>query len=72
MLLSTGVPVFLCKSEIDDVNLVGALSQTNKKVVRLYVSVEEILRVKELHTRYCLIGDHENSFQAEPSVAKVE
>lgn len=45
MLVRSGVTVFLCQTEIDDVDQVSLLAEPHKEVIRLHVSVDEVLGV---------------------------
>lgn len=67
-----GVSVFLGKTEIDDVDLVASLSNTHQEVVGLDISVDKVSGVDVFDSRDELIGEEENGFEAELSVAKVE
>jgi len=50
VLSSFGVSKALGETEIDDVNVVLLLSNTNQEVVWLYVTVKEVTRVHELNS----------------------
>lgn len=46
--VKTPRPILLGQSKVDDVDLVGLLSQSNQKIIRLDVPVDEILGVHVL------------------------
>lgn len=73
------VAVLLRQAEVDEVHDVGLVHQPDQEVVRLYVSVDEIARVQELHSRnlgitgaHHLVRQHQSRLQAELPVAQVE
>mmetsp|Transcript_93831 Transcript_93831/g.148212 ORF Transcript_93831/g.148212 Transcript_93831/m.148212 type:complete len:206 (+) Transcript_93831:516-1133(+) len=72
VLLSLRISVLLGKAKIDDMDLVCLLSQTNQKVVRLNVAVDEILRVHILNAVHCLVSEHQHRLQTKLAVAKAE
>lgn len=45
MLVRSGVTVFFGQAEVDDVDQVSLLAEPHKEVIRLYVSVDEVLGV---------------------------
>ena len=56
-------------SALSDIHL---LAQSHQEVVRLHVSVDEVLPMDELNPTYELIRQQENRFEAELPVAEVE
>jgi hypothetical protein len=72
MEMSLGVSVFLGETEINHIDLVAALSNAHEKVVGLDVSVDEISRVDVFRSRNELVGEKEDGFEREFSVAEVE
>ena len=46
--MGLGIPVLLCKTKVNDVDLIPALADTHEKIVRLDVTVDEIARVDVL------------------------
>lgn len=67
-----GVTVLLCETEIDDVDLVAALSDAHQEVVWLDVTVDEVARVDVLYARDQLVGEQQHSLEAELAIAEVE
>ena len=49
VLVGAGVAVLLGQAEVDDVDQVALLPQTHEEVVRLHVSVDEVLGVDVLN-----------------------
>jgi hypothetical protein len=74
VLLGLGVTVLLGHAEIHDVNNVRvfAVGTANKEVVRLDVTVDEVLLVNGLYTGQHLLGDHDNGLGGEAAVAVVK
>jgi len=70
--VSLGVTVFLCKTEIDDVDLVSTLANTHQEVVGLDITVDEGLGVNVFDAGNELIGEKEDGLQRELAVAEVE
>lgn len=50
VLVRSGVAVLLGQAEVDDVDQVALFAQTHQKVVRLHVSVDEVLGVDVLNS----------------------
>jgi hypothetical protein len=67
-----GVSVLLGQSKVDHVDLVASLANAHEEVVRLDISVDEVSGVDVLDSRDQLVGEKENSLEAELSVAEVE
>ena len=74
VLLRLWVTVLLGHAEVDDVNNVGGLGSgtTDEEVVRLDVTVNQVLLVNGLYARQHLLGDHDDSLGGEATVAVVE
>jgi hypothetical protein len=74
VLLGLGVSVLLGHAEIDHVDDIGCLStrSSNQEVVRLDITVDEVLFVYRLDSRKHLLGDHDNSLDCESASAVVE
>lgn len=66
------VTVPLSETEIDDVNYVLFLSMADQEVVRLHVSMNEMVIVQEFESLNHLVRDHERSFNGEFSFAEIE
>jgi len=49
--MGLGIAVFLGETEIDNVNLVPALSDAHQEIVRLDITVDEVAGMDVLHTR---------------------
>ncbi len=45
VLVRAGVTVFLCEAKVDDVDQIALLAEPHQEVVRLHVSVDEVLGV---------------------------
>lgn len=45
VLVCSGIPVLLGQAEVNDVDQVALFAQTHQKVVRLHVSMDEVLGV---------------------------
>lgn len=54
------VTVFLCQSEIDDIDLVTTLTNTHQEVIRLDITMDERLGVNILNAGDELIGQEED------------
>jgi hypothetical protein len=50
------VSVLLCQSKVDYVTTICIFGRSHKEVVRLYVSVYEILFMEEFHSPYLIFG----------------
>jgi hypothetical protein len=74
VLLGLGVTVLLSHTEVDNVDNVRVLAvgTTNEEVVRLDITVDEVLLVDGLYTGQHLLGDHDHSLDGESAVAVVE
>lgn len=74
MLLRLWVTVLLGHAEVDDVNNVGGLGSrtADKEVVRLDVTVDQVLLVDGLYARQHLLGDHDDSLGREATIAVIE
>jgi hypothetical protein len=70
--VSLGVTVLLCKTEINDIDLISTLSNAHQEVVRLDISVNEGFGVNVFDSANQLIGKKEDGFERELSVAEVE
>lgn len=70
--VSLGVAVFLCETEIDDVDLVSTLANTHQEVVGLDITVNEGFGVDVFDAGNELVGEEENGLQRELAVAEVE
>ena len=67
-----GVPVLLGETEIDNVDLVATLADAHEEVVRLDITVDEVLLVNGLHAGQHLLGNHDNGLDGESAIAVVE
>lgn len=63
---------FLGKAKVYQVDVVCLLAKPDQKIVRLDVSVQEILGVQVFNPRDELVRNHEHSLQREFFVAKLE
>lgn len=74
VLLGLGVAVLLGHAKIDHVDDIGCLGtrSSNQEVVRLDITVDEVLFVYRLDSRKHLLGDHDNSLDCESASAVVE
>merc|ERR1712032_1558287 len=72
MLLRLGIPVLLCEAEVDDVDLVRLLPQSDQEVVGLDIAVYEVLGVHVFNTVDHLICQHQHGLQRELSIAKAK
>ena len=66
------VSIFFGQSEINEEEFVTVTANPHKEVVRLDVSVDEILVVDELDSANHLVGQHEDRLHGETSGAEVE
>ena len=48
MLVGACIAVLLCQSKVNDVDQVALLAKAHEEVVRLHITVDEVLRVNEL------------------------
>lgn len=72
MLLRPPVSVLLGQPEVDYVHQVPLLAQPHEKVIRLYVTMDEIPRMDEVGARYELISEQQDRLQGETPRAEVE
>lgn len=70
--VSLGITVLLGQTEIDNVDLVAALANAHKEVVRLDITVDERLGVDVLNAGDELVGEEQDGLQGELAVAEVE
>jgi hypothetical protein len=70
--VSLGVTVFLCKTEINDINLIATLANAHEEVVRLDITVNEGLGMNILNPGDELVGKKKNGLQRELAVAEIE
>lgn len=66
------VAVLLGETKIDDVDDVGLLAETHQKIVGLDVAVQKGSRVDVFDPLNHLVGEHEDGFEGEAAVTKVE
>jgi hypothetical protein len=66
------VPVLLCETEIDDIDLVSTFTDTHQEVVGLDISVDEVSGVNVFYPRDKLVGEEEDGLEREFAVAEVE
>mmetsp|Transcript_39474 Transcript_39474/g.118192 ORF Transcript_39474/g.118192 Transcript_39474/m.118192 type:complete len:278 (+) Transcript_39474:153-986(+) len=72
VLLRLGVSILLCKTKVDDVHLVCLLSEANQEVVRLDITMNEVLCVHIFHPVNHLVRKHQHRLEAEFAVAEAE
>lgn len=72
VLVRSRISVFLGESEIDNVNHRLSLPESDEKVIRLYITVNEGLCVHILQTAEELIRQHQHRFELESSPTIVE
>ena len=60
VLVSRSVTIFLGKAKINNIDLISTPPQTHQKIIRLYVSMEERLRMNKLNTIY--LGTKDSTF----------
>ena len=70
--MSLGVPVFLCQTKIDDIDLIASLANTHEEVVRLDITVDKGFGMDVLDSRDELVGQQEDGLEGELAVAEVE
>jgi len=70
--VSLRVTVLLCKTKVNDVDLVSTLADAHQEVVRLNVAVNERLGVNVLDAGDELIGQEKDGLERELAVAEVE
>jgi len=70
--VSLWVTVFLCKTKVNNIDLVSTLADAHQEVVGLDVTVNERLGVDVLDAGDELIGEQEDSLESELAVAEVE
>ena len=66
------VAVFLCKTEIDYIDLVAAFTNTHQEVVWFDITMDEGFGVDVLDARDKLVGKKQDSLQGEFAVAEIE
>ena len=66
------VTVFLCQSEVDDVDLISTLPNSHQEIVWLDITMNERFGVNVLDTGNELIGEQKHCLEGEFAVAKVE
>ena len=66
------ITVLLCKTKVNDVDLISTLSDPHQEVVGLNVAVNEGLGVDVFNTRDELICKEQDGLQRELSIAEVE
>ena len=71
-MFSVSLDVSLCKSEVDQKDLVTGLVETDAEVIRLNVSVDEVSVVNILNTSDHLVDQHQNCLQGELSECVLE
>lgn len=49
VLVCASITIFLCQAEVDDVHQVALLAQSHQEVIRLHISVDEVLGVNVLN-----------------------
>merc|ERR550532_767921 len=72
MLLRLWVPVLFCQAKVDDVHHVCLLSKTNEEVVRLDVTVDEVLGMQVFNAIDHLVCKHDHSLEAEFAIAEAK
>lgn len=72
MLSCLGISVPFRQAEIDYVNNVLFLSMANEEIIRLHVSMNEVIVVQELKSLDHLVSNHKSSFYCEFALAEVE
>jgi len=72
VLLCFGVAILFRETEVDDVHLVGPLTEADQEIVGLDIAVDEILGMHILHAINHLICQHKNGFQTELAIAEAE
>lgn len=72
VLLRLGVPVLLRQTKVNDVDLVGLLAQSDEEIIRLYVTVNEVLSVHQFYARDHLVAQHQHCLQRELATTEGE
>lgn len=72
MFSSLGVTEALGQAEINDINIVLLLADSNQKVIRFNISMKEVTRVHKFDSLEHLISEHEDSLKGEFTLAVVE
>jgi len=72
VLSSLGVAEALGQTEVDNVNVMLLLANSDQKVIRLDISMQEMARVNEFNSLKHLIGQHEDGLQGELAFAIVK
>ena len=72
MFTGLGVAETFGQTEINNVYVVLLLANTDKEIVRLDISMQEVSRVHKLNTLEHLVGEHKHCFQREFTLAIVK
>lgn len=72
VLVRSGITVFLGQAKVDDVDQVALLAEPHQEVVRLHVSVDEVLGVDVLNAADHLVSQQQDGLEAKLSRAEVE
>merc|ERR1711920_278035 len=72
VLLSLWISVLLCQAEVNDMYLIGLLSEPNEIIIWLNIAVNEILRVHIFNAVNHLICQHEHRLQGKLAIAEAE
>lgn len=67
-----GVSVALRETEVNHVDHTGFGVDAHQKIVRLHISVQEVLRVHEFDASNHLLGEHADRFEREAAVAELK
>ena len=67
-----GITIPLGEAEINYVNNVLLFTMSNQEVVRLHISVDEVIIVEELKPLNHLVGNHERSLNSKLTLTEVE
>lgn len=58
MFASFGITESFCETEVDNVNIVLFFTNSDKEIVRFYISMQEMSRVNKLNSLKHLISKH--------------
>lgn len=72
MQVGLGVPVFLGQTEINHIHLIPSFSDTHEEVVGLDIPVNEVSGVDVFGSGDELVGEKQDGFEGEFTVAEVE
>ena len=72
VLTRLGITITLREAEVDNVNDILLLAVANEEVVRLHVTMNEMVVMKELEALDHLVCNHERSLDSELALAEVE